>query len=188
MARPQGSGVVTWPQRKIVQQPLGSNFSTCLPCSGYGVMLWVVAPNRTVLVIDDNPSDSYFAELMLEHSAGVNEVLHAKDGLEGLKVVSAYERRRQLAPKAHAPLMILLDIDMPRMNGFEFLTAYGEFCNADPKVERANVVMLTAARDVSNRQRASAHGGVDGFLTKPFTGAHVGSIIASLERTAADKA
>jgi CheY-like chemotaxis protein len=62
-------------------------------------------------------------------------------------------------------VLILLDINMPVMNGWDFLNFYTEkFMDRDDKI-----VMLSSSIEAQDRQRAFAYDVVDGFLEKPLT-------------------
>jgi two-component system OmpR family response regulator len=80
------------------------------------------------------------------------EVITASNGLEGL------ERAR-----AEKPDLILLDTNMPQMDGHEML----ERLRADDAIKRIPVIMLTARCEAQDIARASAHG-VSDYVTKPF--------------------
>ncbi|MCD0157045.1 response regulator [Deinococcus sp. 6GRE01] len=87
----------------------------------------------TVLLIDDNPADLMLArEAFSEHGDRVNVITHS-DGLAAL----TYLRDTQQA----LPNVIVLDVNMPGMSGFEVLGAIRE----DPKLRHLPVVMLTTS-------------------------------------------
>jgi CheY-like chemotaxis protein len=73
------------------------------------------------------------------------------------------------------PDVIFLDINMPRMNGFEFLAAAQDLLGAAalPPV----VMMLTTSLDPRDRVRASAFAAVKSYINKPLTEAHVGQAL-----------
>jgi two-component system sensor histidine kinase/response regulator len=109
----------------------------------------MVAPGR-VLVVDDNVENRALAQATLEDDG--YEVLLAKDGSEGIAV---FERER--------PDCILLDIQMPGMNGIEAC----ERIRRMPGGDSVAIVFVTAQREIATFDRALAVGG-DDFLTKPF--------------------
>ena len=99
-----------------------------------------------ILVVDDDPDLREFLRLMLT-SMGF-EVLSAANGQEALDVL-----------ERHNPELILLDMKMPVMNGWEFCRA------VDGRDVCPPIVVLTAAPDPAGRA-AEAH--ADGWLGKPF--------------------
>jgi putative two-component system response regulator len=108
----------------------------------------VARPN--VLVVDDVPANR---ELLQGHldDLGYN-VREARDGVEALEAVDALE-----------PDLILLDIDMPRLDGI----AVCERLKAHPTRRLIPIVILTASNDRNTRLRGIA-AGADDYLSKPF--------------------
>ncbi len=107
----------------------------------------MTAQRRPVLVVDDDAVVREMVVLMLE-DAGY-QVVAAGDGHEALEQVSQ-----------EMPALILLDMRMPRMNGWEFARVFRERHN-----HHAPIIVLTAAEDA--RQRA-ADARAEGYLGKPF--------------------
>ncbi len=107
----------------------------------------MTAQRRPVLVVDDDADVREMVVLMLE-DAGYR-VVAAEDGHEALKRVAQ-----------EMPALILLDMRMPRMNGWEFVRAF-----RDRHDHHAPIIVLTAAEDA--RQRA-ADARAEGYLGKPF--------------------
>ena len=107
---------------------------------------------RTVLVVDDSLSMRHVLSTTMK-KAGWN-VLQARDGLDALEIV---HRSAQL------PDAILLDIEMPRMDGYEFLSTI----RAVPAYAALPIVMLTSRGSDKHREKATALGAT-GYLVKPF--------------------
>ena len=112
-----------------------------------------------ILVIDDEPFIRLYLEEVLADDG--HEVRSARDGAEGLAVLREGPR----------PDLILLDLMMPRMNGWEFRGAQ----SADPGLSDIPVVLLSGAGDVQAEARRL---GVRGFVTKPFLPVHLQAAIA----------
>jgi CheY-like chemotaxis protein len=112
---------------------------------------------RRVMLIDDYESDLLFTRLMLERCGQAYDVLEHDSAQEALQYLQSHP--------AHGVALILLDINMPGMNGFEFLEAY-EALTADQKAQA--VVMLTSSPDPREQQRALSFASVRGFVTKPL--------------------
>ena len=108
------------------------------------------APLADLLVVDDTPDNLRLLSTMLSDQR--YKVRRVINGQLALRVAS-------LAP----PDLILLDINMPQMNGYEVC----EKLKADPRTQDVPVIFLSALDDVSDKVKAFAVGGVD-YITKPF--------------------
>jgi CheY-like chemotaxis protein len=111
-----------------------------------------VADQHVVLIVDDDP---FIRKLIMTTLEGVSSFdLHqAANGEEAVQTA-----RRE------GPRLVFLDIDMPRMDGIEACRQM----RAEPVMDGAKIVMLTASSEDSARERAAA-AGADRFLTKPFS-------------------
>ena len=105
---------------------------------------------RTCLVVDDSRVVRKVARRMLEGNGYV--VVEAGDGAQAL-----------LAVREHMPDAVLLDWNMPVMNGIEFLQALREEFGPD----NPPVVFCTTENDISHIERAIAAGAQE-FIMKPF--------------------
>ncbi len=106
-------------------------------------------PHSTVLIVDDNPQNVELLVAFLE-SLPVR-LMTAVDGIDALEKIAA-----------HHPDLILLDIMMPRMSGFEVCKRV----KADPKTRDVQVLMVTALNELGDIERASEMG-TDDFVSKP---------------------
>jgi CheY-like chemotaxis protein len=107
---------------------------------------------RGVLIVDDDPFIRKLVATTLEDVAEF-ELYEAADGIEALEVA---QRER--------PTLILLDIDMPRLDGI----ATCRRLRQHPATGGATIVMLTAVRG-DGVERLAEDAGADLFLTKPFS-------------------
>ena len=116
----------------------------------------VAAPSAqapyTVLVVDDSLSMRHVLSSAIT-KAGWNPV-QARDGVEALEILA-----RATAP----PDLILLDIEMPRLDGYEFLSTV----RAQAALRRLPIVMLTSRGGDKHRDKAMALGAT-GYVVKPF--------------------
>ena len=115
---------------------------------------------RRVLVIDDNAVDLMLYRRIVRRSGHFAEVHAFHYATEALDWLEARE-----APAVDA---ILLDVNMPRMNGFEFLAAAAE--RLGPRFDACVVIMLTTSLDPADVERAKSFGAVvRGYVNKPLT-------------------
>ena len=90
-----------------------------------------------ILLVEDNPGDARLAVEALRESKVNNNLYHAKDGVEAV----AFLRREGPYAEAPTPGLVLLDLNMPRMDGREVLAEIKE----DPALRAVPVVILTTS-------------------------------------------
>ena len=92
-----------------------------------------------VLLVDDDDDDVRFIKKAIQSTVPQAKVLRAKDGLEAMTML------RQQAPfdQSPRPTLVLLDLNMPKMNGFEVLQAI----KSEPDLETIPVVILSTSDD-----------------------------------------
>jgi CheY-like chemotaxis protein len=109
-----------------------------------------------LLVEDDEVDVQGFKRAFAKHRIG-NPIITAKDGIEALEILRGENGKTRL-PKPH---VVLLDLNMPRMNGFEFLEAI----RADPELASTLVFMVTTSK--AEEDKAKAYGQhVAGYIVK----------------------
>ena len=113
----------------------------------------------SVLLVDDDETTNFVNEMLLEDLDVTQQILVAHNGQEALEVI------QQRCQEGLCPRLILLDINMPVMNGFEFLEAYEQL--DFPNKQSVVIVMLTTSlnpKDVDRLRSLPNHG----FLNKPL--------------------
>ena len=96
-----------------------------------------------ILLVEDSMSDAELTIRELKKNNLANNLVHVKDGQEALDFIFAqgeYENRRDIA---YRPKVVLLDIQMPKVNGIEVL----EKLKSDPRTKAIPVVMLTSSKE-----------------------------------------
>jgi len=112
-----------------------------------------------VLLIDDNEMDNVYHELMLHKSGVVKKVIAMESAQAALDFL-----KNPASPKID---LILLDINMPGMNGFQFLE---KFAGHHPAAGiEVIVVMLTSSPSPADKKLASQYAQIKDYLTKPLT-------------------
>lgn len=128
----------------------------------------------TILIADDDPDDRMFLEQAMRQN-GYNQVIRCVDDGEDLM---AYLRREGKYSEQDAPWpnLLILDLNMPRKNGFQALQ---EIKN-DPQLRRLPVIVMTtssADEDVIRTYNL----GVNSFVTKPFNFSRLVEMIGALK-------
>ncbi|WP_445773304.1 response regulator [Shewanella sp.] len=122
----------------------------------------------TVFIVDDDDVDVIGIERALKKLKIANPTIRAKDGIEALEML-----RNKLIPH---PFIVLLDINMPRMGGIDFLTTI----RADPELSKLIVFMLTTSS--ADQDKVSAYEkNVAGYMVKKQVGESFLNIVDMLD-------
>ena len=118
--------------------------------------------HRKVMVIDDNEMDLYVSRRVMERYAFAEEILLMDSAKDALAYFQANEHNAD-----NLPSLIFLDINMPEMNGFEFLDAYNEL--SETVKRNCIILMLTTSVHEEDKKRADNSPYVRNFLNKPLS-------------------
>src|SRR5690242_19084217 len=103
-----------------------------------------------IVVIEDDAGTRMLITSVLTMDG--HQVLAAEDGLQGLSLV-----------RTHAPHLVISDVQMPGMNGFDMLADM----RRDPAVAAVPVILLTSLQERAH-MRIGITSGADDYITKPF--------------------
>ncbi len=117
----------------------------------------------TVLVVEDTPQHRELIEVYLEDLPEVRTIA-AGNGIEALEMV-----------EQHKPDLILLDIMMPKMSGFEVC----RHLKSNPETRDILVIMITALNETGDIERATECG-TDDYLTKPVERAALVNLVRTM--------
>lgn len=116
-------------------------------------------PIQTAFVVDDNEVDLFIQKRFMEMSHFANEIITFTSPGRALAAI-------QSGP-IQTPGVIFLDLNMPVINGFEFLEALQ--LNSSNGHNQLKVVILTSSNNQADYERAHAYKNVIGFVSKPLT-------------------
>ncbi len=112
-----------------------------------------------ILLVDDDPDDNFFHQIIINEMNIVQSIEIAKNGIEAL----TYLKKEDQKP----PDIIFLDLNMPKMNGWEFLEHYKDLDKSQkPKVL---IIILTTSANPEHMKKAKEIQDVTGYKTKPLT-------------------
>lgn len=122
-------------------------------------------PYFAIILVDDDPINNLINKRLISKlniADSVEDYLQAEQALERIKEIDQSK-----------PLLILLDINMPVTNGWDFLNLYQE----NFKERQDKIVMLSSSIDYKDRNKALSYDEVQAFLEKPLTPEKMKSIL-----------
>ncbi|MGJ8628980.1 MAG: response regulator [Sulfitobacter sp.] len=124
-----------------------------------------------ILLVEDNDVDVLLFQRAFRKSGISSSVVRAKDGVEALEILNGKDADKEI-PR---PYVILLDINMPRMNGHEFLKEL----RASAQIASSRVVVVTTSNDPQDIELAYGRF-ASGYVVKPSGTAEMANVIKSL--------
>ncbi|WP_028979137.1 response regulator [Sporocytophaga myxococcoides] len=116
-----------------------------------------------ILLVDNDNVNNFLNARLLKKLEIANEINVALNGKEAINHINK---------SATCPELILLDINMPVMDGFEFLNSYKTHTSSDPVI-----VVLTTSSNENDMSKLENHPSVMGYLNKPLTAEKINSVM-----------
>ena len=130
----------------------------------------MVEKTLNILLVEDDQVDVMNVKRAFDRNRITNPLYVAEDGLEGLRMLRSGE-----VPAERR--LVLLDLNMPKMNGIEFLRQL----RSDPALQLTPVVVLTTSND--ERDKIEAYNlNVAGYMLKPVTFINFVEVMAALNK------
>lgn len=119
-----------------------------------------------VLLIDDDEPTNVLHQIILEEVGVAQQIRIAQSGYEALDYLRTCDLQGNMDMDKPFPELVFLDINMPGMNGFEFLEEYHQL---DLLSRETTIVMLTTSLNPDDAERARHIPQVKGYKNKPLT-------------------
>lgn len=120
---------------------------------------------HSILVVDDSEDDRYIVRRMLREVNPEWAIFESENGADALTFLRDYDAHRATHKERFPPTIILLDINMPVMDGFQFLQAFNSL-NDSPKYDSVILAMVSSSGREQDRELALSYPYVRGFIEK----------------------
>lgn len=123
---------------------------------------------KKILIVEDDSFQRNIIKHIIDRAGFRNEIMEASDGEEGIQV---------LAKNFQDVALVLCDLNMPKMTGFEFIEGVAKVSS----VANIPIVMVTSEDSEEKMKQAhEAHPNLAGYIVKPFTPEKVKAVIAPI--------
>jgi len=123
--------------------------------------------NHTILCVDDDPITLMLYKKVIAKAEFGDTILFAQNGEEALELLLKIKSQDTHLNTSQTPDLIFLDLNMPVMNGWEFLEHFTSKIHKQSKQIR--IIILSSTIDPSDYVRAKQYEVVTHFLSKPLT-------------------
>lgn len=129
-------------------------------------------PGFSILVVDDDQIYRYMANKMLMSTGLAAEIIFCKNGAEAWNFLEEKKSKKETFPD-----IIFLDINMPVMNGWEFLKKIGPFMKKMSK--KMQIYIVTSSQDEKDIKQSGQIDFISGYLVKPVLSQTFHEILSS---------
>lgn len=128
-----------------------------------------MATYKSVMLVDDNEIDNIINEKIIEANSFADSILVFQTGQEALDYLKDHQDNEDALPE-----IVFLDINMPIMDGFQFLEDFENF--SDTVLTKCKIIMLSSSISPKDIDRAASSRYVKKYLNKPLNARYLEAI------------
>lgn len=128
-----------------------------------------MATYKSVMLVDDNEIDNIINEKIIEANSFADSILVFQTGQEALDYLKSHQDNEDALPE-----IVFLDINMPIMDGFQFLEDFENF--SDTVLTKCKIIMLSSSISPKDIDRAASSRYVKKYLNKPLNARYLEAI------------
>lgn len=128
-----------------------------------------MATYKSVMLVDDNEIDNIINEKIIEANSFADSILVFQTGQEALDYLANHQDNEEALPE-----IVFLDINMPIMDGFQFLEDFENF--SDTVLSKCKIIMLSSSISPKDIDRAASSRYVKKYLNKPLNARYLEAI------------
>ncbi len=122
---------------------------------------------KTILCVDDDPITLMLCKKVIKKAEFSEDVIFANNGQEAFELFQSIVSKKEKKEPYQLPQLVFLDLNMPVMNGWEFLDLFKE--NIANEFLQTKVIILSSTIDPADYNKAKEYDIVSHFLSKPIT-------------------
>jgi CheY-like chemotaxis protein len=122
---------------------------------------------KTILCVDDDPITLMLCKKVIKKAEFSEDVMFANNGLEAYELFQSLASKKQNDEEIELPELVFLDLNMPVMNGWEFLDLFNDKISSE--FMQTKVIILSSTIDPADYNKAKQYDVVSHFLSKPIT-------------------
>jgi CheY-like chemotaxis protein len=130
---------------------------------------------ESILLIDDSEPDNFLHVYLLNRAKACNTITSVLNVEKAIEFLDTLERENKKMPS-----IILIDINMPRLNGWEFLDILRKPDNTID-LENTKFYMLTTSLNPDDKEKALNEYKLDGFFNKPLNQTHIDILVKAID-------
>ena len=128
-----------------------------------------MANYKNVMLVDDNEIDNIINEKIIEANSFADSILIFQTGQEALEYLAENQNDSEKLPE-----IVFLDINMPIMDGFQFLEDFEKF--SETVLDKCKIIMLSTSISPKDLDRAASSKYVKKYLNKPLNARYLEAI------------
>jgi CheY-like chemotaxis protein len=132
---------------------------------------------KCILLVDDDTITNIIHKRHIEYCEVADCIQMASDGQVALDIITK-KNNKDVPDKGRdklTPELIFLDINMPRMNGWQFLEAYQQL----EEIEKSKVIILSTSVDSADKLKAESYDSVSEYVVKPLNETKINNIMST---------
>ena len=118
-----------------------------------------------ILIVDDDEVDRYVLKRLVKASGLDLTIFEKMDGKEALDFFEDYEENKRKHPESYPPILIFLDINMPRVNGIEFLEKFSHLRKMI-EIDSCVIIMFSSSEREEDKKKIMAYDFVKDYVVK----------------------
>jgi CheY-like chemotaxis protein len=131
-----------------------------------------------IMLVDDDFSTSRFHQIVLERLPSTKDIIFSRNGKEALDYLLQQGDFEGKANEFIQPDLILIDLNMPVMNGFRFIELYTETTSF--KKKQPKIVVLSTTLIPEEKEKIEKNENISKFLNKPLTKEMVSNLMTTI--------